>query len=372
MSTEHQPSGVAIPVTLPSDGDDGAAASVNDGLQDLAANIAFLRRAISLNFHPTGATLAFTFSGGRIRGGVGGLGSVAGGIPKSGRWIFVGDDDGASAFISQLSSAEGIFQPAHTNPKAFPLRAVAYEPVSEQFIAVGDADGVDAYVVNSGSFTSTAWTERPNPRDFDLLAIATDGAGVVVAAGEHDGTDQYAVRSTDAGDTWSEVSIPGAAGDLVNSIASNGSLFVAVGTSSGGAPLIWTSADGTTWTSRTPAAASTAGLNSVVHNGSVFAAGGDALGEIQTSSDGITWTLRALSVTIFGVEQIAADVSGIMMVKMTGSSGDLNHVSVDDGVTWEPISVIQDGAVLAGSDWGFAIARNSTTFASGNVSLVSF
>lgn len=358
-------------IRTPIDGEPRNGAGLAVMVQDIADKILAARSTVARNW-ARGPDLAFAFSSGSgstPRAGQGALG-LTGANPLRGRWVFVGDDDGSDAFIADINFGQD-FLTLVANPKAFSLRAVVFDPSNSKWVMAGDADGADAYLLNSPTHDIASVTERANPKNFGLRALATDGAGVVVAAGVHDGGDIYAIRSLDGGDTWAEVSIPGAAGDVVNGLAFGGPIgskvFVAVGTSSGGAPLIWTSADlGVTWIVRTPAAGSTAGLNAVTNNGSAFVAAGDAGGEMQTSVDGITWTLRALSIATFGTGFVASDDDGVLL-----TNGGPPEISLDDGATWAPLSFARAGFVMAGAPWGFAGASGTTTDAQVFQSLVS-
>ncbi len=358
MATEYRgrPADAPADVTLPSDGDDGDAASVNDGLQDLANQIAVTRLTSARTFIDEGLqVLAGSFTGVRVT-------AVSGQIAASGAgsWIVVGGDDGTDALIA--TKVLGAPWVEATNPKAFDLHDVVFDPSGSfpHHIAVGEADGTDAYLVTFTFGDPSFWAETANPSNFDLNAITTDSTGVLVAAGEHDGTDVYAIRSTGGG-AFAEVVMAGAAGSVCNGLTHGGpvgsEVFVSVG-SLAGAPLIWSSPDGTTWTPRTPAAGSTTGLNAVVWNGRVFVAVGDG-GEVQTSVDGIAWTLQTLIASGGNLNDVSADADGILMLR-DGTT--ILQVSFDDGVTWDPVAYGNATGVLGDAPWGFSVIKDGSNF----------
>ena len=364
-------------VTTPIDGEPRNGAGLAVMVQDLADQIQTSRLATALNYERGADQTVAAFAG--VRDAFGGDDTLD---SRKGMWIVVGTDDGSDAYIALVSSGTGGAFPfliEETNPKAFDLNAVVFEPIGAKYIAAGEADGVDAYVVNSlnpHSGAGATWTERANPKNFDINALATDGAGVVVGAGVHDGGDIYTIRSLDSGDTWSEFVIAGAAGDLVDSIAWGGPLgskvFVAVGRNGATTPLIWTSPDGITWTPRTPGAGLTGGLRAVVWNGTVFVAAGST-GEIQTSPDGITWTVRRDPTTSpdnVDIVNLATSSDGLVLANALGTI----LYSGDDGVTWVVARHARQtigGDLLAGAPWGFLIINDSTTTVRAHVSQTS-
>ncbi len=343
-------------VTRPSDGDDGDAGSVNDGKEDAWDSIKYVRRALALTFVDHGT---FTTAGTFTPGGFAAAGAHVAGSAAS--WFIVGPDDGTDAFIGSVSPLSGLGESA--NPKAFNLNAVVFDVGGAKWIFAGEADGSDAYLLTLEP--GPIFIERVNPtagaKNFGINALAQNGTGTVVGAGVHDGADIYAIRSVDAGVTWTEVSIPGGAGDVVNSIAwggpALGRVFVAVGEASGGGPLIWTSPDGITWTVRTPATGIIDNINAVVWNGSVFVAVGDT-SEIQTSVDGIVWTNvgPAPGPGSNDITQLATDGDGVLLARRAGPPSTIPLiVSFDDGVTFDEVKFSRGESVIAGAEWGFII-----------------
>ena len=135
------------------------------------------------------------------------------------------------------------------------------------------------------------------------------------------------IRSTDSGETWSDVSLR-LNQDLYGITFGNG-LFVAVG--SGGA-ILTSSDDGGTWISRL---SFTGGeLHDVASRNGLFVVVG-ANGTILTSSDGINWIQRTSGTTF--------DLYGV-------SWGNVNFVAVGSG-----------GAILTSSDGTSWISRSSGT-----------
>lgn len=332
----------ASTVELPSDGDKRKAVSVNVGLTNLADRTAFLSvdKATKLAL---ARAMASTWRRGTEDTGVsvtpeflvGGLNNVTG----SNWWIVVGPATGSRPLLMHTSDGQ-ILTDATGTFANFQLNQAAYDSVNDKWLAVGRKDGVDAYIVNTGAGPTQTWVTRPNPKNFDLECCGSAG-GTSIAAGEHDGSNLYAVRSTDGGDTWAEVSIPGAAGDHVYGVVKGtGTTWVACGETSANAPLQWRSTDdGLTWSSlATPGLAS---LRAITYNGSVFVTVGDD-GEILTITDGGTVALQrqpGSSPDDANIGSVASDPATGLLLAFALDSGAVQYllVSEDDGLTWTRI-----------------------------------
>ncbi len=322
------PTAAVATIVAPSAGDGGTAATVQAVAQHLgdrtAAN-AHGGRFAAINWPTLG--IASPVTSGSIA-----INSIAG----SGKWwAAVGDDDGGDASVYSAPHASGQWLELG-NPSAIDLNSIAWDPVGSVFIAVGDSGsgGGDAYILTIAEGGISNF-ERVNPKNFNLLAVYVDSTGAAVAAGAYDGTDIYAVRSVDAGVTWAEIAMVGAAGSVVNGIVSSGSTMVAVGQTSGAAPLIWRSADnGATFSVITPPAGPTDALVDVTHDGVNFVAIGDN-GEVLTSPTGATWTEATDIVQGSDLVQIDADPIGRVMIVTFASSR--FQVSTDGGSTWAEV-----------------------------------
>ena len=153
---------------------------------------------------------------------------------------------------------------------------------NSQYVATGSG------AVNiQSSTTGVTWVSE-NTGTGSGLAVVWDGTiGLWCVVG--DDTGSWIVTSPD-GLAWTERTAIGS--NLFNGVASNGTVFVAVG--AGGA--IETSADGITWFARTAAGSYTDAFKGVAWTGKVFVAVGET-SEVQTSPDGITWTSRTHGIT---------------------------------------------------------------------------
>ncbi len=125
------------------------------------------------------------------------------------------------------------------------------------------------------------------------------GVGVAMIAGctksSTTNNDPTSGNSSEAM-VWSlQPGINNTSNDYITSLASSGSVFVAVGYSNlGESGQIFSSPDGITWTSRV--ADTIANLWNVIWGKNQFVAVGDS-GKILTSPDGATWTVRSSGTT---------------------------------------------------------------------------
>jgi len=148
---------------------------------------------------------------------------------------------------------------------------IAYDATLGLFIPVGDAGEIQT---SSGG----AFTRRANGGS-DLHSIATNGLGLCVATG-----DGELIKYSTNGTTWNTATSPFAGSPDIRSVAFGAGVFV-VGTMDGD---IASSADGITWTVRR-AVAGSSGYGRVVYDsalGFLYAYDGD----VFHSADGITWT----------------------------------------------------------------------------------
>jgi hypothetical protein len=148
-------------------------------------------------------------------------------------------------------------------------RMLAVTASSAGFVAVGsDGNQASAWVSPDGR----AWSQvdLPLPAGADrvmLQHVASNGRIVVAVGTEQTAAGQqlpFAARSSDGGGTWTESPLPVPAGvAYVTALAADGGGFTATGTF-GRTPghldvVVWTSADGMTWKAATPAGQGLAG-----------------------------------------------------------------------------------------------------------------
>lgn len=295
---------------------------------------------------------------------------VASGFPVGLKcWVGVGEHNGASPqIVVHTFGPTRYFSPSSAG--TVNARDVAYDTFNRQWVVVGDAGsiGADALILRSVDLDDVAvgsWSERVNPKDFVLRAIAQNDAGVLVAAGDNDGSDAYCVRSVDGtATTWAEVVLGGAT-TAIKDMLWNGTNFVAVGNEGFGNPVIYTSPDGLApWTSRTIDGAATGDLNEVAYNGVATIAVGDD-GEIHRSTDfGVTWTLvrnPGSSPEDNDIDSVAGHPGNGPF--LAGAIDGLMLISLDDGLTWDFFPLTFDftqgssNTTKIGADaGGFAIA----------------
>jgi hypothetical protein len=135
------------------------------------------------------------------------------------------------------------------------------------------------------------WTTRSVPGS-NLKGLAWSGSQFV-AVGFNE-----AVTSAD-GVTWTAASVPPGFGDMW-SIATNGSILVAVGDTGSGGPRVATSPEGSVWSNVDVSALGTGPLLAVALQGTLFVATGVLDG--ATSSNGTAWSQQATPVDyLYGV-----------------------------------------------------------------------
>jgi hypothetical protein len=179
------------------------------------------------------------------------------------------------------------------------------------------------------------WTARPNTPLTQVNGVAWNGSlwvavglGILAfATGPFNAGSLCTIQTSTDGITWtgrmSGFTIAG------QGIAWNGSLWVAVGVSSGGAGscYIQTSPDGINWTNRP--CTFTAAAYSVAWNGSLWLVGGQGTNTLVSSPDGITWTVvsNGTSTAIYSIAW-----NGSLWVT-NGVGGSIIQTSID-GVSW--------------------------------------
>lgn len=258
---------------------------------------------------------------------------------------FVGGTEAAAAGDELVASEDGSrFQLVGAGQKIRSLtnRSIQYSTTATLWIAVG-GDAVASKILTAPNAFST-WTARTDPAAAaDRYQWAEDGT-IIVACRSLGGF----ISSPD-GITWTERTHPSANKDVTCITHDGSGLFVA-----GGSSIYLTSADGLTWVERVPGTAPGQVLGIVwnpVFN--VFCACSDQ-GEIQTSTDGITWTDRESFGAGIDVRDMQVDPSGVMYA-IIDSFGTHLIRSLDGGLTWEgqvlPGGVVTNMVHMDGQIW---------------------
>jgi hypothetical protein len=255
-----------------------------------------------------------------------------------------------------FSGANGSVAAAQTNPAApADLNAVAYGGLG--FAAVGAAGTVVF------STDGTTWSTRTSGTVADLNSLTSPGTGSFVAVGAA-GT----IISSIDGTTWT--SATSGTTQALHAVTYGNARYVAVG--AGGS--IVTSTDGTNW--QAVASNTTSDLRAVAlgtfltttgtgttatsTTTSLFVALG-AAGTLVTSTDGLTWTVRApisanrINAVTFGGQFVAVGNAGTILTSL-------------DGITWvaRVSGTANDLTALARTSSGYtavgAAGTNLTSF----------
>lgn len=173
------------------------------------------------------------------------------------------------------------------------------------------------------------WTQSTNnPSSASMYDSIWTGSEYIVVG------DQEILHSVD-GLTWSSMSYGISSGGLaIESIAWNGSLYVAVGWQALGHARLLTSSDGVTWTEPALGTIYYSHLNSVVWNGTQFVAVGNS-GLILSSPDGTNWTQQTSGTTMSLTD--VRWLGGQFIA--TGGTMDLTMLTSPDGVVWNSVSI---------------------------------
>lgn len=199
-------------------------------------------------------------------------------------------------------------------------RSIVWSPGDTLLIAMGDAGAI------MSSANGTSWTDRSYPGAANgLLSIASNGT-VYVAVGGNTASVNAVMTSTD-GSTW----IPRVASEqnTWTSVcwASGLSLFVAVASS--GTHRVMTSPDGITWTNQTAASASA--WHGVCYSGTKLVAVGNS-GVCMTSTNATSWTSQTIPNDNW---QAVCWASGLSLFVAVGAKANVSSVATSpDGVTW--------------------------------------
>lgn len=222
------------------------------------------------------------------------------------------------------------------------LRASGADNGGGYCIASGGSTVV-AIVLDSSGFTSIAirstdagatWSTNSVPQHFQYVAVATDGAGTWV------GMDVlgHMIVSTDDGVTWADAATLASNDGGWQALAFGAGVFVAVGADDASGAVVATSPDGSTWTGGTAPIKLWQGI--CFGGGQFVAVGGDSplfsglpgLACVMTSPDGFTWTSQTpAGSSSRGWRAVAFGPSGYVAVSQDGAGSVM--VSAD-GFTW--------------------------------------
>jgi len=205
-----------------------------------------------------------------------------------------------------------------------------------EFVAVGSggvvmtsADGVTWQTQNLGFyyFTRVIWN-----------------GSLYVAVGSADVNGQGLIATSTDGDNWSFQTINAGDFSFISDVTWSGSLFAAVGYRFDDPDLqalVHTSPDGLNWTTANIGALNRI-FNSIASNGSGFMAVGDG-GEVLTSPDGATWTQQASAFPYPPASELNWDGTQYVGVGYNG------YALSADGTSWTPYTVSDpsDPVVLA-------------------------
>jgi hypothetical protein len=217
-----------------------------------------------------------------------------------------------------------------------PIKSVAYG--NGIWVAVGESGKIATATDPTGT-----WTQRTSGTTDNFGGIAY-GGGIWVAVGRATSTGAQIIRTaTDPTSTWTSRTSPIA---TVNASATNNviwsprdALFI-TGFNGGATPNLATSPDGITWTGRnfagTYSATYTFAISFAVNGSTNVALFTDNVGagDIESSSDGITWVARTPATTEI-MYSAATDPSGLILALGGTSVGPVYAAqSSSSGSTW--------------------------------------
>ena len=202
---------------------------------------------------------------------------------------------------------------------------------------------------------------RPGPNNSGSKIKYINGKFFIM--GDAQGNPNITYSSDYTGTSWSSISIPrisnSSTSSLLKDIAWNGSIYVAAGrylynTTNG----IITSPDLINWTPSNVVIGQSGTGYAIATNGSIFVCPG-AANQMKTSPDGITWTVRGITGTVYDVIW-----NGFVFVGV----GPQTVVYSSDGITWSSGSGIGTSSLQTVA-WGNNIFVATTT--TGGVSYTS-
>lgn len=203
----------------------------------------------------------------------------------NGNWAVLGTGASNSAYFS---ANDGVSWTAITGNMSSIWRDMCW--TGAKYVIVGDSNTITNSVA-----LGTAFTARTSAfaAGVTIYGVASNGAGLVVAVANSGGLVK-AAYSTDHGDTWTVLTLPGAGNWQVSGgvLFADGRFVVVANDSNNNVSTIYTSVNGIAWTA---VAGPLAGNYTEVYyvNGAFYALGPDATGYgvVAKSTNGTTWTV---------------------------------------------------------------------------------
>ncbi len=289
--------------------------------------------------------------------------------------------DGNATTVAFKSTDNGQTFSAKTLPSGKYRCAVGIVTV-DVYVTAGDA-GVISYSIDGGDTWAAASTSPPGPGYWTYATsvpstFETFSAGgcfhtgqTFFACGSDDVGNGMIIRTTNGGQTWSDITPSGLTGSVrVQSIASDGTNILAVvydfNISAG--RLIRSTDGGGTWSNISmpsiPSSGTWSNLQEIAYNGSVwfsvFGSALDGLNYYMTSTDSVNFTTHAYTLGGVDVVGVWQGVSNGRFVNIYESPDPSRRTfNSPDGTTWnENDSVIVADAQVANNQ--FMIDGNST------------
>ncbi|MCH7228222.1 WD40/YVTN/BNR-like repeat-containing protein [Haloferula sp. A504] len=229
----------------------------------------------------------------------------------------------ATALAPHASAASPpgiLWERKHFQPEHAELQATASNGAGV-IVAVGNGG-----VIRRSTDAGLTWDTPQPDSQLDLTDICWDGSRFVAVGGE--GFVSAMVMTSPDGQIWRRSCL--GSGQLLSSVASDGSTLVAMGYNA----RCYTSGDGLSW-SATPSG--TDDYSSVAWNGSLFVRVGSA-GLIETSPDGSSWTPRP-SGTTKAIDAVTSDGSGFVAVGYDWEAAAPLVLTSPDGITWSVVDM---------------------------------
>jgi len=281
-------------------------------------------------------------------------------------------------FLLFTSKVQAQWQWSNPTNAPFAVNAVVF--ANNLFVAVGDDGGVKT------SFDGKQWFDYSAPTQFALNGIAWNGNRYVAVGGVNiSNRSAHVILSSSDGRNWDKVK--NGDGTPLNAVASNSSLFVAVGRQVvmrsedgqnwtrldtplagnytdifwdgsrfivvGDGGKIMTSVNGEQWVDVESALIDENNLNSIAWDGNLYVVAADN-GNVYTSTDLTDWYRAGVSgSTSSNVEVMWSNAISAFVLLVTGAEGPAIYTS-SDGDTWKSSSPVNQPAF-------YALAENSSS-----------